>query len=206
MNFSQSVNDIIIFITAAGHTADENFVITTNTGTPIITSPYNCYTTITGNEIISGGGAPSGSGGGGKFVIHNSSSSYTSITITGDGGSNGSLLAICANSVIPTSPSTSPSQTPTHTPTPTPTPSSKMWQIITCTSSCKPIVGQCFCLNPAIITVYTSFAVTDITSGGTLIYTNSTLTTPFVGLFQKNGSIWYSNGGVYQECVVGGTC
>jgi hypothetical protein len=101
MNFSQSVNDIIIFITAAGHTADENFVITTNTGTPIITSPYNCYTTITGNEIISGGGAPSGSGGGGKFVIHNSSTSYTSITITGDGGSNGSLLAICANSVIP---------------------------------------------------------------------------------------------------------
>lgn len=211
MNFSQSVNDIIIFITATdGYNSygGENFVITTNTGIPIITSPYNCYTTITGNEIISGIGVPltSTDGGGGKFVIHNNSSSYTSLTITGDGGSNGSLLAICANSVIPTSPSTSPSQTPTHTPTPTPTPSSKMWQIITCTSSCKPIVGQCFCLNPAIITVYTSFAVTDITSGGTLIYTNSTLTTPFVGLFQKNGSIWYSNGDVNEECVVGGTC
>ena len=99
-----------------------------------------------------------------------------------------------------------PTPTPTPTHTPTTTPLSKVWQITTCTSSCKPIVGQCFCLNPVIITVYTSFAVTDITANGTLIYTNSTLTTPFIGLFQKNGSIWYSDSDVTEECIVGGTC
>jgi len=99
MNFSQLVNNIIIFISAVN--VGENFIITTNNGTPTIIAEYNCYTTITGNEIVGTGVPPIGSGaGGGKFVIHNGAN-YSSITITGNGGSNGSVLAVCSNSIVP---------------------------------------------------------------------------------------------------------
>jgi len=98
MNFSSSVNNIIIFITGTGHLSNETFTITTNTGSgiPTISSTFSCYTTIAGNIITSGLGAPSG-GGGGKFLIQNSVS-FTSLTITGPGGADGSLLSICSNS------------------------------------------------------------------------------------------------------------
>lgn len=100
MNFSQPVNNVIIFITATGQFSNENFIFTTDTGTgiPTITSTENCYTTIVGNEIISGLGAPA-EGGGGKFTITNDVP-FTTLVITGDGGDFGSLLSICANSII----------------------------------------------------------------------------------------------------------
>ena len=100
MNFSSTVNNIIIFITGTGESSNETFTITTNTGSgiPTISSTFSCYTTIAGNIITSGFGAPSGSGGGGgKFLIQNSVS-FTSLTITGPGGASGSLLSICSNS------------------------------------------------------------------------------------------------------------
>jgi len=101
MNFSTPVNNITIFITAAGEPLNENFIITTNTGSgiPTITSNENCYTTIVGNEIFSGADSPPGTGGGGKFLIHNSDN-FTSLTISGNGGEAGSLLSICSNSII----------------------------------------------------------------------------------------------------------
>jgi hypothetical protein len=101
MNFSSTVNNITIFMTGSGVPLDEIFVFTTNTGTgiPTITSNENCYTTIVGNQIISGADAPSGEGGGGKFLIHNSDN-FTSLTISGDGGEAGSLFSICSNSII----------------------------------------------------------------------------------------------------------
>ena len=37
-------------------------------------------------------------GGGGQFVITNNVN-FTSVTISGDGGLNGSLLSVCANSI-----------------------------------------------------------------------------------------------------------
>jgi hypothetical protein len=99
MTFSQPVNNLIVFITAAGQFSNENFIFTTDTGTgiPIISSTENCYTTISGNEIISGLGSGS-SGGGGKFTITNNIP-FTTLVITGDGGDFGSLLSICANSI-----------------------------------------------------------------------------------------------------------
>ena len=101
MNFSSTVNNIIIFMTGSGTPLGETFVFTTNTGTgiPTITSNENCYTTIVGNQITSGVGAPSETGGGGgKFLINNSSN-FTSLTISGDGGESGSLFSICSNSI-----------------------------------------------------------------------------------------------------------
>jgi hypothetical protein len=100
MNFSIPINNLIIFIVGTGQDGypnQENFIFTTNTGSglPSITSSENCYTTINGNEILSGG-APTG-GGGGKFLITNDIN-FTSITISGDGGWAGSVLSVCTNS------------------------------------------------------------------------------------------------------------
>lgn len=101
MNFSTSVNNIIVFLTATGGGGDENFIFTTNTGSgiPSISSSESCFSTIIGNEILSGQGAGA-TGGGGKFLINNSAN-FTSLTISGNGGLAGSLLSICSNSVIP---------------------------------------------------------------------------------------------------------
>jgi len=107
MNFSLPVNNVVIFITASGSQGlpqNENFIVTTNTGggIPTISSTENCYTTIVGNEILCGANSPvgAGGGGGGKFTITNPSS-FTSLTISGNGGLNGSLLSICSNSIQP---------------------------------------------------------------------------------------------------------
>lgn len=93
-SFSQSVNNLLFFID--GYQSPEAFTFTTNTGTPTISSPENCDTLISGNTINSTSAFGSGSG---KFII-NETSGYTSLTITGPGGANGSNLALCSNSVI----------------------------------------------------------------------------------------------------------
>jgi gliding motility-associated-like protein len=101
-NFSQPVNSLVLVITATGGTANEIFTFTTNTGTPTITDLGSCFTTTASNVITSGLGAGvSGGGGGGNFSINNINP-YTSLTISGPGGQNGSLLAICSQSVTPT--------------------------------------------------------------------------------------------------------
>lgn len=105
--FSQAVNDVVIVINATGNTFDEFFTITTNgPGTPNVTSGNMCYTVITGNFIASGLGSPAGvnGGGGGIFTINNPGGNYTTVTITGPGGQNGSLMALCSLSIVPPCP------------------------------------------------------------------------------------------------------
>jgi len=110
LNFSRNVNDLIIVITATGNSGNENFIFTTNSGNPTITSSNHCLTIISGNEIISGSQtnlgatASSGGGGGGIFRISNLIP-FNSLTISGDGGQNGSLLALCRSSVVTKKPS-----------------------------------------------------------------------------------------------------
>jgi hypothetical protein len=49
--------------------------------------------------------------------------------------------------------------------------------------------------------------VTEITDSGTAIYTNTGLTNPFTGDFQRAGIIWNSTGSdVVIVCTVGGPC
>ena len=93
---------------------------------------------------------------------------------------------------------------PEPTPTPTPSCASKGWLINTCANTCSG--GICTCTFGSSIVVYSNCTVTDVTDPGTLLYTNSSLTTPYVGFFNKYGSIWYSDGGVTEECVIGGPC
>ena len=110
LNFSKNVNDLIIVITATGDSGNENFIFTTNTGNPSITSNNHCLTIISGNTIISGSQtnigatASTGGGGGGIFKISNITP-FNSLTILGNGGQNGSLLALCSSSVVLKKPS-----------------------------------------------------------------------------------------------------
>lgn len=93
---------------------------------------------------------------------------------------------------------------PAPTPTPTPSCTSKGWFIQTCISTCSG--GICTCNSITSIVVYSNCTVTDITDSGTLLFTDSSLTTPYVGFFSRSGYIWYSNAGVTSECALGGPC
>lgn len=122
-----------------------------------------------------------------------------------------------------TSPTTTPSNTPsptvtstptgtnqptpsiTSSPTPTPTCAFKQWLIGLCTTSCEG--GICTCVDAYAATVYTDCSVTDITDSGTNIYMNQNLTEDFLGFFQKDGAVYYSDGSnVFFECTIGGGC
>ena len=99
--FSEPVNDIVFLIGATGSGANENFIFTTNGGATTIVLGDNCgfETIVGGNELQSGAGATIVFGGGGVVIV-NAASSYTSLTVSGNGGSAGSLMAICQVSVM----------------------------------------------------------------------------------------------------------
>lgn len=109
VNFSQPVNNVSFVINAAGQIENEIFIFTTNTGVPTVTDVSSCYSSVSGNVVTSGLNAdPASLGGGGIFTVINSSN-YTSITVTGPGGSAGSLMSICtalspAPTPVPVSP------------------------------------------------------------------------------------------------------
>ena len=99
-DFSQPVNNLVIVITGSGQANNEVFNFTTSSGNPTITDNGSCFTQIFGSTIFSGAGANENGGGGGIFTITNSTP-FTSMTISGPGGENGSLFALCSNSVDP---------------------------------------------------------------------------------------------------------
>lgn len=103
LNFSKGINDLIIAITATGNPNNENFIFTTDVGNPSISVISSCYTTINGNEILSGLGSqlPAGTGGGGGIFKIIAPSNFTKLYIKGNGGQNGSLLSVCSSSVSP---------------------------------------------------------------------------------------------------------
>lgn len=129
-----------------------------------------------------------------------------------------SALTITINAICGQEPQTTPTPTPTigttatptptrtSTPTPTPTCSGyKSWGITTGTTSCSG--GICTLGSPTFATVYTNCNVTSLTAPSTDIFTDTSLTTSFVGFFSRGGSIWYSDGtSVTEECVIGGPC
>jgi hypothetical protein len=110
--------------------------------------------------------------------------------------------------ITPTN-SVTPTPTPTRTLTPTPTPSCQYlsWTIQQCTSTCS---GVCACNGATTITVYTDCSVGEFTGVSTAIYTNTSLTTPFIGDFMHSSSpndVFNSTGsGVSYVCTLGGPC
>lgn len=100
LNFSAPVNCLDFVLTGTGQGGNEDFTLTTNTGVPSITDNGSCFTTITGNLILSGAGASGiNGGGGGNFTVVNPTP-FTTLTISGGGGLAGSLFAICEASLV----------------------------------------------------------------------------------------------------------
>ncbi len=100
LTFSEPVNNMIIVITAAGTNQNENFIFNVDGAPATVTDLGSCFSTINGNEIVSGNGAPPGDagGGGGNFKI-SAAAAYTTLTIEGSGFESGSLLAICQSTI-----------------------------------------------------------------------------------------------------------
>ena len=102
-----------------------------------------------------------------------------------------------------------PTPTPTRTLTPTPTPSCQYlsWTIQQCSSTCS---GPCTCVGSTVTTVYTNCSVSELTGVSTAIYTNTSLTNPFIGFFTHSSAlndILESTGsGVNYVCTIGGPC
>lgn len=100
-----------------------------------------------------------------------------------------------------------PTQTPTKTgtPTPTPTKSYSSWSVSTCSNFCSG--GNTTCVGATATTLY--MAPNDQPDySGQPIYTNTSLTTQYVGYYQFAGCIFYNDGvvGIYQEGCVGDPC
>jgi len=95
INFGTPINNLTLAF--FGTNLEELITITTDVGVPTITSyPSNCNITVNGNVIS--GTIPAGQGGeiAGYFKISNITP-FSSITLTGNGGSYGSTLRICTN-------------------------------------------------------------------------------------------------------------
>ncbi len=94
INFSTAVTKVSIIITAAGFPRDENFIFTTNKSEiPSIESNNSCYSRIEENQLFSGANSTN-EGAGGIFTIK-SKIPFTKLTITGNGGENGSIFSMC---------------------------------------------------------------------------------------------------------------
>lgn len=100
LTFSKPVNDIVIFIAGtgsvndAGHTNNEKFSFTSNGGAISISSSIKCASTISGNNISSGAGTNGISTGGGIFQLH-APAAFTTLTMSGLGGLDGSNIGLC---------------------------------------------------------------------------------------------------------------
>lgn len=103
LHFNQLINSINIELSGYGTQetpCSENFIFTCPSGDVSISNIQSCYATISNNSITGTGGTgtitPLTNTGGGIFTITNSLGSFNELTISGDGGCNGSLLSICS--------------------------------------------------------------------------------------------------------------
>lgn len=101
INFSSYVNYVRFSIGGAGvenQTWQENFIFTTNTGgsPELVPNPSHfCNGEINGNEVVFPVVSSPYAGSGEIMVINNTP--FNSITISGNGGANGSVIAMCSN-------------------------------------------------------------------------------------------------------------
>lgn len=130
LTFSQPVNNLRFLMAAMNGTPGtsfipEAFIFTSNGGNITISSSNNCFSNISGNTITANEGGVATPGGAGTFTI-SAPTSYTQLTITGNGGLGGTIMGIDCSSLtaFPAfSPGSSQSASPSKTPSKTVTPS-----------------------------------------------------------------------------------
>ena len=98
-----------------------------------------------------------------------------------------------------------PSPSPTPTPTPTPSPTYSSWSVQTCSDSCSGGVYTCVGNTPT--TLYMAVG-NEPDYELEQIYTDSALTTPYVGIYQYAGCIFINDAisGIYQDGCLGDPC
>lgn len=102
LSFSSPVSAVTIALTGTGAMENEHFVFNTNSGVPQLIMLAGCYSNVTNNELVSGMDPDTtveGSSGGGWFMV-SLPSGFTELTISGEGGSGGTLLALCAEGLF----------------------------------------------------------------------------------------------------------
>ncbi|WP_183148132.1 T9SS type A sorting domain-containing protein [Chryseobacterium nematophagum] len=93
-SFSVPVNNVRIVISGADTFArHEDFIFNTNGGSASIIPGGSCGMGINGNTITA-----IGTLGAGVYIIN--SSPYTQLTVSGGGGSGGSVIGVCSSSVL----------------------------------------------------------------------------------------------------------
>ncbi|RNA62466.1 T9SS C-terminal target domain-containing protein [Chryseobacterium nematophagum] len=93
INFDKPINDVKVVLSAVDSTTGaENFVFNSNGGPVSISSENYCGIAIGGNQLIAN------PVGGGIFKVH-TIIPYTQLIISGQGGSDGSILGICSTSI-----------------------------------------------------------------------------------------------------------
>lgn len=90
-NFSQPITSFSFMVGATD--VAESLTFVTNTGVPSISTITNCNYIVTGNVL-----SVASSVGYGRFTLFNPSG-FTSLTISGPGLSNGTLIGICSASI-----------------------------------------------------------------------------------------------------------
>ena len=187
LNFSQPVNFITILLVGYDSIPPaETFTLTTDTGnnTPEIVLCNGCCVSISGNVItasnINNDCDPfCGNCGGGQFIINNSQP-FTSLTINGTGGNNGTIIMICDPG-------------PLVTPTPTPT------QTIPPTDvNCNPIlIGNAYDLNTSTWSL-NAYVYNPITSITTPVNVPQSFGTSWSGVANTATKLWLINDSNYS--------
>jgi len=102
LNFSSSVNNIVYILLYSDSTggAAETFSFTVNTGTLTCTQAgSSCPYTQSGNFFSANSSLSYNGHANAAYITLHSTMPYTSLTVTGPGGFNGSMMSLCANSI-----------------------------------------------------------------------------------------------------------
>src|ERR1700756_8496 len=95
LSFSAPVNNIIYALNGSDSTSYdvETFTFTVNAGSLTTTQNGGCLYTQVGNVFKANA---KGANANGAYITLNSTSPYTSLTVSGNGGANGSFMALCS--------------------------------------------------------------------------------------------------------------
>ena len=192
LSFSNPVNNVTIRLVNYRYvpTGTDSFTITTNSGTPTITSCEYCCATITNNVItasqdITNIYCNSSLGIGSGLFTFTTLSPFTTLTITGPGnGSSAVYASICE---FDTTPEVTPTPTPTKTPTPTPT--------------TQPVLTSFLVVNCCTKTENYSILPVTILPGQVIVGTDNNCYTVITVLNGPINVVWKGPGFIFSGCT-----